>query len=218
VNKINNKKALLISVLVMIAVGIGAGIGTAAFLSARRTTSINRFQQGTLDLDVASNGQAVEPFVIENLGETGDISGSKEWTITNTGTLPGRLLLRIKNLENNENGCNDQEKEAEPECELDDIGELGSVINLKFRLEGSNQLSLNGTDVVSSFLKNEDEGNIGSAWKDLPVITMQPNDTVTVTAHWATSETDYGNEIQSDDLTFDIDFRLIQQISGDIEN
>jgi hypothetical protein len=71
VSKINNKNKLIISALIMITVGIGAGVGTAAFLSARRTTSINRFQQGTLDLDVASGGQAVEPFVIENIGENG---------------------------------------------------------------------------------------------------------------------------------------------------
>lgn len=204
--------------LIMITVGIGAGVGTAAFLSARRTTSVNRFQQGTLDLDVASGGEAVEPFVIENIGETGDISGAKEWTVTNTGTLPGRLLVRIKNLENNENGCNDQESEIEPACAADTIGELGGIINLKLTLDGSNQTILNGTDVVSSFLADADQGTIGAAWKALPTITLQPNDTVTVSAHWATSEADYGNEVQSDDLTFDMDFRLIQQITGDVEN
>lgn len=119
-------------------------------------------------------------------------------------------MVRIKNLQNNENGCNDQEKEVEPACTADTVGELGGVINLK--------LSLNGTDVVSSFLANADQGNIGAAWKALPTITLQPNDTVTVGTHWATGEADYGNEVQSDDLTFDMDFRLIQQITGDIEN
>jgi len=208
--KITNNKGLLVSVLVMVLVGLGAGIGTAAFLSARRTTSVNRFQQGTLDLDVASGGVAVEPFVIENLGTTGDISGTKTWTVTNTGTLPGRFLVRIKNLQNNENGCNDQEKEIEPNCLLDTEGELGGVINL--------QLSLDGTDVVSSFLATADQGNIGDAWKALPTITLEPNETVTVGAHWATGEAAYGNEVQSDDLTFDMDFRLIQQINGEIVN
>lgn len=206
---ITNKK-LLVSLLVITVVGVGAGAATAAFLTARRTTSVNRFQQGTLDLNVASGGVAVEPFVIENIGETGDISGTKTWTVTNTGTLPGRLLVRIVNLENNENGCNDQEKETEPGCTADTVGELGGVINLK--------LALNGTDVVSSFLADADQGTIGQAWKALPTITLQPNDTVTVGAHWATGEADYGNEVQSDDLTFDMDFRLIQQITGDIAN
>lgn len=205
-----NKKRLLVSLMVVAAVGVGAGVGTAAFLSARRTTSVNRFQQGTLDLDVASGGVAVEPFVIENIGVNGDISGAKEWTVKNTGTLPGRLLVRIKNLQNNENGCNDQEKEVEPNCLVDSLGELGGVINL--------QLSLNGTDKVSSLLATANQGNIGTAWKALPTITLQPNETVTVGAHWATGEAGYGNEVQSDDLTFDMDFRLIQQITGDVEN
>lgn len=215
---ITNNKKLFVSILAMTGVAIGAGIGTAAFLSARRTTSVNKFEAGTLDLDVVSNGEAVAPFVIENLGETGDISGEKTWTITNTGTLPGRLLVRIKNLVNQENGCNDQEAEAEPACASDTVGELGSKISLKLNLDGSNQTALNGTDVVSSFLANADVGNIGTAWKALPTITLQPNDVVTVQAHWATGEADYGNEVQSDDLTFDMDFRLIQQITGDIEN
>ncbi|MFH2019762.1 MAG: hypothetical protein ABII80_04070 [bacterium] len=216
-NIANNKK-LFVSILAMTGVAIGAGIGTAAFLSARRTTSVNKFEAGTLDLDVVSNGEAVAPFVIENLGETGDISGEKTWTITNTGTLPGRLLVRIKNLVNQENGCNDQEAEAEPACTSDTVGELGSKISLKLNLDGSDQVALNGTDVVSSFLADADVGNIGSAWKALPTIALQPNDVVTIQAHWATGEAGYGNEVQSDDLTFDMDFRLIQQITGDIEN
>jgi len=215
---ITKQKKLLVSLLVMTVVGVGAGAATAAFLSARRTTSVNRFQQGTLDLDVASGTVAVDPFVIENLGTTGDISGSKEYTITNTGTLPGRLLVRIVNLQNNENGCNDQEKEIEPACTADTMGELGGVINLKLTLAGSNQVGLNGTDVVSSFLANADQATIGTAWNALPTITLQPNGTVTVTAHWATGEADYGNEVQSDDLTFDMDFRLIQQITGSVAN
>ncbi|MFH2019300.1 MAG: hypothetical protein ABII80_01670, partial [bacterium] len=185
---ITNNKKLFVSILAMTGVAIGAGIGTAAFLSARRTTSVNRFEAGTLDLDVVSNGEAVAPFVIENLGETGDISGEKTWTITNTGTLPGRLLVRIKNLVNQENGCNDQEAEAEPACTADTVGELGSKITLKLNLDGSDQTALNGTDVVSSFLADADVGNIGSAWKALPTITLQPNDVVTVQAHWATGE------------------------------
>ena len=214
---ITNKK-LLISLIVLTVVGTVAGVATGAFLTARRTTSVNRFEQGTLDLSVASVDGATKPFVIENIGETGDISGSKEWTITNTGSLPGRLLVRIKNLQNNENDCNDQEAEAESGCTLDEIGELGGVINLKLTLAGSNQTALNGTDVVSSFLADTDQGNIGTLWKALPTITLQPNGVVTVTAHWETGEADYGNEVQSDDLTFDMDFRLIQQITGDIAN
>lgn len=203
-----NRKKLFSVLITVLALG-GAIAGTLAFFTARRTVSTNRFQQGTLDLSVDGNA-GVDPFVIENLGETANIEGTKTWTIVNTGTLPGRLLVRIKNLKNNENACNDQEIEVEANCESDAVGELGKVMNLR--------LSLDGTEVVSSYLADADESTIGTAWKALPVITLQPNDTVTVKADWNVSEDAYGNEIQSDDLTFDMDFRLIQQIEGDIEN
>jgi hypothetical protein len=43
---------------------------------------------------------------------------------------------------------------------------------------------------------------------------MQPNETRTITMSWATGEDEYGNEIQSDSLTFDTVFQMIQLIDG----
>lgn len=205
-----NRKRLFLSLLIILVVGGAATAGTLAFFTARRTTSNNKFTAGTLDLNVSSNGQAIEPFVIENIGATGDISGTKVWTVKNTGTLPGRLLVRIKNLNNEENGCNDQELEAEASCSADLIGELGNVVDLKMKL--------NGTQVASSFLANAQQAKIGADWKAMTPKVLQPGEEVTVGAEWAAGENSYGNEVQSDSVKFDMDFRLIQDIQGDIEN
>jgi len=183
-----------------------ASAGTYAYFTATRTTSANRFAAGTLDLDVAANGNKLEPFVIENMGDNANIDGTKTWTIKNTGSLPGRLLVRLQNVVNNENACNDQEAAAEPACAADNNGELGNVITLK--------VALDGVDKVSSTLATAQQTKIGTDWSALPEIVLQANEERTITAYWAADESSYGNEIQSDDTQFDVNFRLIQLING----
>ncbi len=200
------KKRLLLSLLVILIVGGGANAGTYAFFTARRTVSQSKFTAGTLDLDVSSNNVSLEPFVIDNIGENGDISGAKTWTVRNTGSLPGRLLVRLQSVTNQENACNDQEKGVEPNCETDNAGEMGNVVTLN--------VSLNGEDKVSSTLATDQQSKIGLDWNALTPVIIQPGESVTVGAHWATPESAYGNEIQSDSVSFDMDFRLIQLISG----
>ena len=201
----SNKK-LLLSVLVIAVTALVAGAATFAFFSARRTASTNKFAVGTLDLNVNSGGTDNEPFVLENLGENGNLSGSKSWTVKNTGTLPGRLLFRIQNLTNDENGCNDPETEAEPNCANDNLGELGALVTLN--------VSLDGTKEVSSTLATDQEKKIGQDWNALTPIILQPGEEKTLTLDWALDENAYGNEIQSDSVSFDANFRLIQQIAG----
>jgi hypothetical protein len=140
------------------------------------------------------------------MGDNANISGSKTWTIKNTGTLPGRLLLRLQNVSNQENSCNDQEKAAEAGCEANNEGELGAVIDLK--------VDLDGQEKVSSTLATANQSKIGLDWNALTPIIVAPGQEKTVTAHWAADENAYGNEVQSDSVQFDMNFRLIQQISG----
>lgn len=202
-----DKKRLLLAVLIIVAVGGGTIAATTAFFTARRTVSQSQFAVGTLDMTVTGNNNTLnEPFVIENIGENGDISGTKTWTIRNTGTLPGRFLVRLTNLQNLENGCNDQEKETETACEDDTNGELGNVVNLKVALDGVEQ--------VNSTLATANEGKIGNDWNALEPITIPAGGTKTVTFSWSANEDAYGNEIQSDSLKFDTVFRLIQINNG----
>jgi len=201
----HNKKIWLSVGLVILVVG-GAVGATAAYFTAQRTVSTNKFTAGTLDMNVQSDSVVNKPFVIENMGENANISGTQTWTVKNTGSLPGRLLVRLGNLVNKENGCNDQEKDAETTCEEDATGELGGAITLN--------VALDGVDKVSSTLATTNQSKIGSDWNGLTPIILQPNESRTVTAHWATDESSYGNEVQSDSLEFDLNFRLVQLIDG----
>jgi len=200
------QKRVFWGILILAVVSTAAIAGTIAFFVARRTVTSSRFATGTLDMDVSANGNRLEPFVIDNIGATGDISGTKTWTVKNTGTLPGRLLVRLQNVINRENGCNDQEKLAEPNCNADDEGEMGGVIVAK--------VALDGVDKVNSTLATADQPKIGLDWNALSPIILAAGEERTITIHWATGENEYGNEIQSDSVEFDVDFRLIQLISG----
>lgn len=202
-----NKKVFY-SVLLIAIVAIGAIAGTSAYFTATRTTNANRFISGTLDLDVASNGNKLEPFIIENMGATGNIGGTKTWTIKNTGSLPGRLFVRLQNVINEENGCNDQEKAVDPNCEdPDKVGNLGDAITLK--------VSLDGNDMVESTLATDAQTKIGQDWYNLDAIVLQPDEQREVTVYWNADEASYGNEVQSDSVQFDVNFRLIQLIDGE---
>lgn len=200
-----NKKMLLSIVLITLVAG-GAIATTYAYFTAQRTASTNKFTQGTLDLNVQSGGVANEPFVIENMGEDANISGSKTWKIKNTGTLPGRLTFGLQNLVNSENGCNDQEKIAEPNCEADTEGELGGVVNLIVDLDGNKK--------VESTLSTANVGNFAGDWDAQPQVVVAPNQEVTITARWSADAASYGNEIQSDGLTYDVNFGLVQLGQG----
>ena|SRR3989344_821586 len=197
-----------VSILLIVGALVGTAYGTFAFFTATRTAEDNVFTAGTLDLSVTGeNSIANEPFIIENLGETGNLDGTTTWTIENTADLPGRLLVRIVDLENFENGCNDQEESVEPTCADNLLGEFGAVVNAV--------IALDGVDKVSSTLATSDLLVMGDDWNDLvtPVI-MNPGDTHDITFHWATDEDAYGNEIQSDSVRFDLVFQLIQDIEG----
>ena len=205
-SSMDKQKKLLISVLI-IATVLAAGVGaTLAYFFATRTVSTSKFATGTLDLDVSSNGTKLEPFVVENMGDNANISGTKTWTVKNTGTLPGRLLVRLQNVSNQENGCNDQEKTAEPSCEADNEGELGAVIDLK--------VDLDSVEKVNSTLATANQSKIGQDWNALSPVIVGAGETKTITAHWAADENAYGNEVQSDNVQFDMNFRLIQLING----
>lgn len=196
-------KRLMLSIVLIVLVAGGAIAGTYAYFTAQRTASTNRFTAGTLDLNVTSNNTANDPFVVDNVGENGDITGEKTYTIKNTGSLPGRLMLRLQNVQNKDNGCNDQEKEFEANCEADDVGEMGNVLSL--------DVDLDGTQVASTALADANEGDLGTAWDSLTPIVLQPNDERTIRVHWNATGNDYDNSIQSDSVSFDMNFRLIQQ-------
>lgn len=201
------KKKIFLSILFMSVIG-GVGVAaTRAFFSNRETSTGSTFTVGTLDLKVGdADGANVEPFVISGIGASGDISGEKTWTVKNTGTLPGRLYINLRNVVNYENGCNEPEAKDDTTCGNPGPGEgeLGNVVVAK--------VSLDGSEKVSSNLNEANVAKVGTDWTALDPVVIEGGSQKTIQIAWNTPQTGYGNEIQSDSLTFDMDFDLVQII------
>lgn len=196
------KKNWLLSFLLIIVTVIIAVSGTTAYFTAQKTSNANKFAIGTLDLDISSATGKLEPINIGALGTEANIQGEKVWTVKNTGTLPGRLLVKLANVKNLENGCNGPEKEAEANCETDNTGELGKIITVKVLLDGSQK--------AQSTLAEDQSEEIEKQWNNLTPVILNPGESKTLAVNWSANDTDYGNEVQSDSVEFDLDFRLIQ--------
>jgi predicted ribosomally synthesized peptide with SipW-like signal peptide len=192
-----NHYRIVSTLIIAIAVVIGTTVGTYAYFNAKKTFTANKFAAGTLDLDVISSNNINEPINIENVGGSQKIVGNRIWKIRNVGTLPGKLMVNLQNIKNEENGCNAPEIEAEPNCEADNIGELGKSISIK--------ALVNGEVKATSTLATGQELGFAEG------ILLQPNEEINMEINWAEIADSYGNEIQSDTVNFDMVFRLEQQ-------
>jgi len=198
------KKKILVSLIVIAGVGTAGFAATRAFFRARVQSTDSSFTVGTLDLSVNDKQEAVDNFVVEGIGASGDISGSKTWTIKNVGTLPGKLYFSLSNLDNQENGCNRAETVDETTCADDNVGELGNVVDAT--------VSVNGTIMVETALANTNQADYANQWNEKPEVIIPAGESVEVTMNWNASQADYDNSIQSDSLTFDTIFDLVQLV------
>lgn len=199
-------KRIILSIIIMTAVTLSLLQVTGAYFSSRKSTEGSSFSVGTLDLQVGDeSGSLAEPFTIENLGDGAVSSGGKTWKITNKGTLPGRLYFVLNNISNNENGCNEPEKEVDLSCGLPGVGEgeLGKMIKVS--------LYLNEVKVVGGDLSNSLGVLISDSWAGMDPVILKGGESVVVRLDWVL-DPEYGNEIQSDSLGFDVSFDLTQSI------
>lgn len=197
----------LLGIVIIGAVSGITVVATRAFFTDTEQSTGSQFTVGTLDLDVGgANGTNVEPFVIENIGQEGNIAGEKVWVVNNTGSLPGRLYFSLDNVVNNENGCNEPEAIVDTTCDNPgaEQGELGNVVVAKVFLDNVEKASANLTSATSS--------QIGDTWASSDAMIIPAGGSVEVKMTWATDQDAYGNEIQSDSLSFDTIFDLVQII------
>ena len=199
-------KKIFLSLAIIIAVSSFSFLLTKAYFTDKKTSNGNTFTVGTLNLEVGdSQNNQVEPFVISNLGN-GQITGQKVLKLKNTGSLPGQLFININNILNNENGCNTPESEVDQTCNNPGVGEgeLGNVISANFYINNVSKISVplneNGVKTLSDYWNNNTN-----------VLVLEPNQEVELKIEWFESSS-YGNEIQSDSLSFDLNFSLQQVI------
>ena len=200
------KKQAALSLLIICVVCVTTFQATKAYFSDSAKSLGSNFTVGTLDLEVGGvNGANVEPFIIDNIGANANTTnGTKTWTVTNKGTLPGRLYFKIENIVNKENGCNSPESVVDTTCGNpgNNEGELGKIITANTYL--GEQL------VTSTNLSSTSQALISTAWNDHSPIIIQSGQSTQVKLEWNMAADGYGNEIQSDSLGFDVGFDLVQ--------
>lgn len=197
----NKKNTTAIIITIIASTGIIA-TSAFAFFNAQQSFINNKLAAGTLDLNISSETGVSQQIAIDNIGSQEDISGSKTWKVKNSGSLPGKLIVSITNLKNLENGCNTPEITTEPNCETDNIGELGNVIIL--------DIITNNQTIASSSLANDQATNLENQLRQKP-LTLEPGQEIEITTSWHERPEGYSNEIQSDTVNFDLSFRLEQQ-------
>jgi hypothetical protein len=197
-------KKILFSLVIIGVISSVSFFVTRAYFSDKKTALGNTFSVGTLNLQVGdSNNSNAEPFSIAAVG-TGETGGTKVWNVKNTGSLPGQFSAVFDNLINYENGCNDAEKTIDTTCDNPGkhFGELGKYIKATFYL--------NDVKKVETILTEDAAVNITNLWTSLnPPLVLEPGEEQQLRMDWQL-DPNYNNEIQSDSLTFDINFNLKQ--------
>ncbi len=205
----NNKKVLL-AILGVGAIGGAGYVATTALFSDVEQSGTNVFTAGTLNMTVGgADGTAFEEFNFTNLGVDGQVTGGKTWTIVNDGTVPGNLTISMNDLVNNDNGCNEPEAIVDVTCADPGPGEgeLGAAMTTTILLD----TGTGDTQVASTNLATASEALYASQWvTNAGTVTIPAGGSVDVTMTWATDPTSYGNEIQSDGLSFELQFDLEQ--------
>lgn len=200
-------KKILPSLAIIIAVASSSFLLTKAYFSDKKVSSGNKFTVGTLDLQVGdSESGKVEPFVISDLGD-GQISGQKIWNVKNIGSLPGQFIIQLSNIVDSENGCNSPESVVDQTCDNPGVGQgdLGKLIGIK--------LYFNDVLKITFPLTQSGIDQLQSYWADNQNrIVLTPNQESNLKIEWF-EQGDYGNEIQSDSLSFDLNFNLQQVVN-----
>jgi len=199
-------KSLMV-IAAVAAVSVGA---TGAYFSDSETSTGNSFTAGTLDLKVDNQD---DPMVV-HIDRTGMMpypgwshSYGGQWILKNNGNLPGKFSVKIQNIQNSENSCEEPESAMSDTCNAPgDQGELGSQMYGKWMENHwgiySPAKGWAGSALFNSI--NTAEGVVVDG------IVLQPGDIISayLDLEWDTAANN--NLAQSDGLSFDIVFSLNQ--------
>ncbi len=209
------KKVLLIAGISVAVLGGGLLVTQALFSDAEKSAD-NTIVSGTMDLSVdGKNGTAFDSIDIENVGVTGTTSGEKEWTVNNIGSLPGTLTLSMNKISNDENGCNEPELEVETSCAGDSIGELGGSTGVVVKIDSDADGNYEEEQaVITSTLATSNQSSYAQQWTaNAGTVSVAPGESKKVKLFWTIDSNSYGNEVQSDSTSFQVQFNLTQTVA-----
>jgi hypothetical protein len=141
---------------------------------------------------------------------SGDAVPGSTWTdhlsLTNTGGVPGEIVLRNVSFVSSENGLTDSEMAVNDTGGDPGLGAGELVDALEVRVSAIDQndtrtYRFGGKDTYRSVRGLDDE--------PIPVATLEPNETVQFVVEYRISST-VGNEIQSDGLQIDFGFAIFE--------
>jgi predicted ribosomally synthesized peptide with SipW-like signal peptide len=195
-----NRKLKIISVLGII-LALASVTAVAAILSDTESSNYNTFTAGTLDLTLnGENGDNVAIFAISHMRPGSQPTGA--YNLQNIGSLSGTLSISSITVEDIENDLTEPETEAGDITS--DVGELGSVVNIRLYVDTDKDGYYSTGDVM---LYN---GKISDLPSTLAIGTLGAGATTRVNAvvdWWSTSS---DNLAQSDSCVVNFTFSLVQ--------
>ena len=209
------KKILISLMAIVLAVGL-VGAGALAYFSDVETSEDNIFTAGTLDLVVTTSGTCNDggKVTVNEMGDgfndnvvfanlaPGD-SGSITWTLTNTGSLGGNILVQ-QTLTNDSDGV-----DTEPELLVDPdgpggLGELDNLMDLTSTCTIDGVSTFSPTPYVGKMSDIALYLNVDLLPKPLPAGSV-----LVLTYNWSIPTT-VGNIIQGDTFTVNMLMTLDQ--------
>jgi len=178
-------KKIILSLAIVGVVGAIAIGGTIAYFSDTETSTGNTFTAGTLNLAVNGQNEGIIPVVVGNIapGWSRDIT----YTVKNTGTISGNLLLASGSSVNTEG--------TSSEFQTAGSGDLGENIDVNVVIEGEDK---------GTFTLNELTGV-----SDLLLTTLNAGIEKTIVLHLSV-DTTVDNTIQGDSVVADFTLALNQ--------
>ncbi|NHN61158.1 MULTISPECIES: hypothetical protein [Halorussus] len=147
-------------------------------------------------------GDGEDPTVLRVTNAVPGGSGHGRVSVTNTGEDGGVLRVTVESVSDEENGF------TEPEREVDDspsTGELAEALDVRMKLvdeDGETVQYLAGGESSYASLASQSDRTM------TPDTSLDSNETVRFVAEWRV-DASVGNEIQSDSVTFDLDFTVL---------
>jgi predicted ribosomally synthesized peptide with SipW-like signal peptide len=207
-------RKILASMLIIAVASMLIGAGTVAYFSDTETSKGNTFTVSTEspNLELSPCGtQPYLPFDVEDI-KPGH-SGVADVNVSNIGTAAGWLSMKLINCVNDENGL------LEPEIEAGDTtadeGELDQFLYLIIWFDDNNDgVKQPGWRVLPGGEQPIIEGYFdGLCGIKIPIDgdptydKLKPGMTWTIGIKWSLAS-EVGNIIQSDSLSFDVEFTL----------
>ncbi len=215
------KKILISFMAIALVIGL-VSAGAFAYFSDTETSTGNTFTAGTLDLEVVTTGACSDMGKI-TVNEQGDglndsvvfanlapgDSGSITWTATNTGSLPGMVMIHRTVANDIDNINTEPELVEEPGATSATDGELDEnmLLHSTVTINGTSTFTWNGHDYYEGMMSLE--GTYGPDQFDSLPKLLNPGDVLVVTYAWSIPTT-VGNIIQGDTFTLDMRFVLDQ--------